>query len=159
MDFVHTWYWTFPIEYFTLFFTREQLHKRLVSFQESDGTRLSRSSPYNSLWLTFIVCSTYKTQQSNVHLDCVISRTFLTTWTGLFPSLCVMPEFLHHMNGALSLNILTLYCFHSFCVIHNSCVVSRQAKMAAPFQQTIWGSNSLKTNISAKILHVSLFKK
>lgn len=48
----------------------------------------------------------------------------------------------HHMNGALSLSMRTLNCFHSLCVIHISWVVSKQANMAAPFQQTMRGSRS-----------------
>ena len=66
----------------------------------------------------------------------------------------------HHTNGALSLSNLTSNCFHSFCLIHNSWVVSRQANTEAPFQHNICGSISCKQIIVYRVkkepLHVNL---
>lgn len=49
---------------------------------------------------------------------------------------------------------------HSFCLIQSSCVVSRQARIAAPFQHTMSGSISWTDRITVNIkpkLHSSGF--
>lgn len=53
----------------------------------------------------------------------------------------------HHTNGALSRSTLTPILLHSLWRIHNSCAVSRQLKIAPPFQLATIGSISWK-NVS-----------